>query len=347
MNNKYNNSLNILQQDTTILINKHIHDSSQISTPKEYRVVRSEQNLFVHTTQNNSKEDTLQVVVIPEYKKYKFNDNTLVNSFKDTKWFNNTEDKIYYLFDKQANNTKSTLVYIAGERVNKQKSIKIIEPKEKIVSNYDWYIIPVLTGLITLAFIFSSYKKYFSKLYESVFFRYVSKKLADDKNVSFKRFTFILDFLFIISFSLIIDQILQKFNIYAPPKGSEYILALFISIFLFVLRIIRYIIFKLSMLFTNQISFLKDLYVNSLLYNRILGLILLPLVFLVIYSTNQVALIFVYLSIFIICINQIFRIFRTIKVFIDNGLSIFYFILYLCALEIAPLLVVWKEVQAR
>jgi len=44
---------------------------------------------------------------------------------------------------------------------------------------------------------------------------------------------------------------------------------------------------------------------------------------------------------------MIFRMIRTIKVFIDNGLSIFYFILYLCALEIVPLLVIWKEVQAR
>lgn len=289
--------------------------------------------------------DTTKVKVKPEYKKISYNNNSLINCFETTKWFNNTEDKYFYLFKKHKIKKNEALVFSSNNIKTSLNTIKEVKPQERNFVSNDWYIVPIIIGLITFAFVFKVYRKYFGKLFESGFYRYVSKKLVDDKNVSFKRFSFILDFLFIISFSLIIDQTLRRLNLYSPPVGLEFLLAILVALFLFSIRVLRFIVFRLFILFTNQKTFFNDLYINLLLYTRILGLILLPLVFLILYTSSQMSLIFICFSGFIIAITMIIRTIRSMRVFIDNGLSIFYFILYLCALEIAPFLVAWKELQ--
>jgi hypothetical protein len=68
---------------------------------------------------------------------------------------------------------------------------------------------------------------------------------------------------------------------------------------------------------------------------------------LITYTRGFISTFIIYLSISITIIILIIRIIRILRVFVDRGFSIFYFILYLCALEISPLLIIWKVVISR
>lgn len=321
-------------------------DTIKINSKVDSNVIFHKPKLF-KALHNNIQTDTAKLPSTITTRDYTFTNNDLINSYISSNIFKKEDIPTYNILRQSEKTHITKPIFTPLKSESSGSTLKQIYPKERFSQSTDWYIIPVLAGLIAFVFVYNAYSKYFGQLYESVFFRFVSKKLVNDKNVAFRRFGFILDFLFILSFSLLIDQILFRFNLYVPAKGTEYYLAIFVATFIVAMKIIRFIVFRISALFTNQNIFIRDLYVNSLLYTRILGLVLVPLVFLMIYFTSQLSLIVILLSLFIVFIALLFRMIRSIKVFIDNGFSIFYFILYLCALEIAPLLVIWKEVQAR
>ena len=273
-------------------------------------------------------------------------DKSLINSYNENLWFQSDKDSSCYITKKQDISVFKPIV-ILEKQENVAHFDKTFTARERYPANSDWNIIPILMGMFLLASIVTIYRKYLGQLFESIVYRFASNKLFNDKNIHSQRLAIMLDVLFILSFSLIADQIAKRFQLYTSLGKFEYIIFLVSCSFLLALRFFRWIVFKLSALFSNHQSFFSELYISSSLYTRILGVFLLPFVFLITYSTGLIATILLYISVFSIFIMLILRTISMFKVFIVRGFSIFYFILYLCALEIAPLLVILKEVKSR
>ena len=274
------------------------------------------------------------------------NNKSLITSYKEDLWFKTNKDSCCYIVKKQDVISYKPII-ILEKKGSTNYSEKGHSIKERNQNNSDWTFVPLLVGLFLLASIVTLYRKFLGQLFESVIYRFTSNKLFNDKNIHFQRLAIMLDVLFILSFSLVVDQIAKRFQIYTPPENIKYIIFLASCSFLLVLRFFRWTVFRLSALFSNHQSFFSELFNSSSLYTRILGVFLLPFVFLITYSTGFISTICIYISVFSIFIMLILRIVSMFKVFIVRGFSIFYFILYLCALEIAPLLVILKEVKSR
>jgi hypothetical protein len=282
---------------------------------------------------------------IPEFCKVNTNCRSTVESFDGFMRSNSSQDEICYIV-KSYHKLFSRPILIENKEVN-SSSLNEISVKEKNPNPHDWAFIPLLLGMFVIASIITFYRKYLGQLIESTIYLFSSSKYLKERNTLFQRLTFFLDFLFIISFSLLVDLIVRKFGIYNPPNRFDYLIFLTFCAFLLALRVFRKIIYKISALFSNQSNFFNDLYSNSSLYTRTLGVFLLPLVFFINYTTGFVTLFLFYLALLLTVIILITRVIRMFKVFVMAGFSIFYFILYLCALELAPLFIVWKEVNSR
>jgi len=76
----------------------------------------------------------------------------------------------------------------------------------------------------------------------------------------------------------------------------------------------------------------------------VFGVVAVPFVFIMAYGKGIPQSISFYALASLFIIMLILRFFRSLKVFLNKGFSIFYFILYLCALEIIPVLIVFKEI---
>jgi hypothetical protein len=78
---------------------------------------------------------------------------------------------------------------------------------------------------------------------------------------------------------------------------------------------------------------------NVYVYNKILGILLLPLAFAAFYTPDNIAEILLITAILFYFFSLIFKIIRGFKIIIENEVFIFYSILYLCTLEILPIII--------
>jgi len=348
MNGKFCTSFNA-QQDTLKLLKSSSDsiaiirkDSTLPIQPNTFKplIIQPKQNVVNQNQQKDSAKNQ------PLFLIHKSNDKSLIDNYKEFISFSPHTDSNCYIIKNQIYK-KAKPVFVIDKNDSKSHVIKECEIKEKIGISNDWTLIPILLGMLLFASIVVRYRKYLGILFESIIYRLSSNKILNEKNTQVKRLTIILDAIYIIAFSLTIDQVVKGLEVFSPPPKFPFIVFVVFFAFLVILRIFRLIVFKLSAIFSGQRVFFKDLFNSSLLYTRTLGLFLLPLVFFVTYSTGTINLILIYLSVFIIFIMLIMRLISMFRAFIVVGFSIFYFILYLCALEILPLLVIWKEVNSR
>jgi len=298
------------------------------------------------TEQDNqiTKSDSIQNT--PNFCEIKINHKSLISNYKETFYESLSVQKICYITKNEDDNIISSVVLNEGIKTS-HSTEAILTINEKGKNNTDWVLIPLLFGLFTMALVITFYRKYLGQLLERIVYYFASSNNRKSKSIPFQSLTVILDFLFIISFSMLADLVVKKLGLYTPPIKYPFFVFLLVGAFLLFLRIFRWTIYNLTALFSNQTVFFKDLFSNSTLYTRTLGVFLLPIVFLISYTTGFITTILIYFAVIITIIFLIIRIIRLFKVFIVGGFSIFYFILYLCALEIAPLLIIWKEVNSR
>ena len=303
--------------------------------------------LFIPNQVNKPIEsNTDSIRIVPDFYKVNPTRNSLVSSYQACFKADLMPNNICYIVKKEIVNEKSK-VFIQDNSKVKSFTEKPFAITEKLRTNYDWVFLPLFLGLVFLAVVITLYRKYIGQFFERIVYHFSSSKNGKDKSIPFQSLTIILDLLFIVSFSILIDLVVRKLGLYTSPVKYEYIVFILVSAFLVVLRIFRWLVYRLTALLSNQKTFFADLFSNSTLYTRTLGVILLPCVFLIAYTTGIISTYLIYFSVFITVIFLIIRIIRLLRVFVVGGFSIFYFILYLCALEIAPLLIIWKEVISR
>ena len=137
----------------------------------------------------------------------------------------------------------------------------------------------------------------------------------------------------LISFSFFILLLLSYFNY---TKTDNYISFIQIFTFLFVFILSKFLIEKIVGTTLNVESFVEQFNLVKVNYRAFLGLVLLPINIFLYYNQTPIQLVFyIILGVFVLynVLTYYFLIKTYQKIIIGK---IFYFILYLCTLEIAP-----------
>ena len=212
---------------------------------------------------------------------------------------------------------------------------------ERITQNNDWISYILLFALVILVVVklmFSerlqlSLQLLFSKKYVLVFGR--------EKILVFNGFNVLMIIFQLIIFSFLAYFLLKNyFNVFYQNK--EYSLFGLIVIILFLSYATKYLLDKfIFKLFNNDKLHEKITFLNSS-YLNIVALLLFPLILLFVYSPffNEYILIFtLFLAFILMCLKLFLMINNNKSIIVKN---LFYFILYLCALEIAPIIIILK-----
>ncbi len=214
-------------------------------------------------------------------------------------------------------------------------------PKQPLKA--DWLIFAVLVFSVLYIFISTIYKRLFSEIKRFFLFRGIGDPASRDMQVLFNWKSTIFN---LVSFLNI------AFFIYCAADFYEFIPdnipgILFCIIFFISIAVI--ITFRhLLCLITGNISEQKDLfneYIITIYHSyRYLAVILFILTILILYTH-----LFPVKSLFIaglitLFITYLIRIFRFFLIFLNKKISVFYLILYLCALEFLPVLVLMKYI---
>ncbi|WP_299578560.1 DUF4271 domain-containing protein [uncultured Sunxiuqinia sp.] len=209
----------------------------------------------------------------------------------------------------------------------------------------DWVIGVFILALILLATVRLFFNKYLSQLFHAVINYSTSSRLFRDRSVSVTHASFRLDLIFYLIFSVFIFQFFDEFNLsLASSSFNTYLIILGVVIGYYILK-------RLAYLFAGFVgetsSETTEFLYNMHLYSRILGLFLIPVSLVISFGALQNPRLAVFTGLFICAAFYFLLLFRGAKILITKHFSIFYLILYLCTLEILPLIFICNLVLVK
>lgn len=203
----------------------------------------------------------------------------------------------------------------------------------------DWILYISLVLLIALSWIKIFYGRFLLGVFSALANFQRSQKLYENPGIVQKRLSQSLLIVYFLSGGLFLYELTEYFHLdIINLQGFKLFLTL--SAGLIALALIRYIIMSLTgFLFKKQKLFSAYLF-QHFLNNKVLGIILIPLNLGLAYSRDLFLDILVYFSLISIAILFIMKIIRAGQFIFKYVFSLFYLILYLCILELLPVLVI-------
>jgi hypothetical protein len=210
-------------------------------------------------------------------------------------------------------------------------------------TNMDWLLIIVLLSAFTYGILrFFLGGRIFGNILSASGHRFLEP--AQDISVLFHWNVMILHFISYLNLSIFTYCAFNYYNL-IPDKTSGLFFILITTAFWGLAVLSRHIICSV----TGYISGYKKLFNEYILsvYNtyRITAIILFVISILILYTSIIPDKILIYTAFIVVGILFLFRFLGLFKAFVKSNISIFYLILYLCALEILPVAVVIKYIQ--
>lgn len=213
---------------------------------------------------------------------------------------------------------------------------------EKLIINSNWW--HAVLAIIIFSFFVWIYYNYNNELnfslksmFSSVFFRQVQ----NIQSSVFNNFVIFLNIIFFVVFSLALFYFLNSNKSVSNLDISDLELYLFILLFIVGFYFIKLITAKIWTFIFDGKNFFKVYSISIKLANILASILLIFVVFIAIFNPfcNNFCL---FTSFFIVVSVFILRLWRMLTDFFQQGFSFFYLILYLCTVEILPVLVVLK-----
>jgi hypothetical protein len=242
------------------------------------------------------------------------------------------KSSVYTPHSQNIGNLKET--FLSHDNIN-------IQPRKRDIVSNDW-----LLGFfifITLLFLWVKifYKKYFSLLLGSLLSYQLSLKLFREKNILTRRVSFVLNFIYSVVLAVFILRTLEFYEIKIFNFNTFETLLLLINLVI-IISIVRLLILNFVGIIFNSAQIFNEYIHNNYIINKNMGLILFPLLIMQVYINEKIKGVFIITGISLIIILYIMRLYRGFQIIIKKDIFLFYLILYLCTLEIFPLLLGYK-----
>lgn len=255
-------------------------------------------------------------------------------------------DTIAVLTDSASADTMQ-MVAKARQQVYKEKEGKPIVRKttgfalDKSMEETDWMIGVVIVSFVIFAWTRMIYGKFVGMMTQSAVNFYTARRVYEESNVIRTRVFFLLNILFYINISLFAAQCISFFKLDAVSRFSSFQWFGISCLCFFAAYSLKTLVLKiLDFIFETKTFGAYNF--SIYLYNKMYGLLLLPLVAVIPFVPDFVAEKLIWAGAILFIFFYVSTLFRGLRICIKNRVSIFYLFFYLCALEILPLLAIYK-----
>jgi len=207
-------------------------------------------------------------------------------------------------------------------------------------SKFSWALIIGFFSIFLLLLLKTYYQKSMTQVMSTLVNFQLSEKILREKNIIVRRAFFIMNLNYILVFSLFVLLILNLFDFHF--NDDYFISYTIITGGVILVLLVRLILLFLTGIVFNSVSVISEYVHNIYLINKNLGIILLPLIFAALYTSANISKIIVFTGLVIVCIATLFKYIRGLQIIIKNDILKFYSFLYLCTLELLPLVVSCK-----
>ncbi|MBN1145491.1 MAG: DUF4271 domain-containing protein [Bacteroidales bacterium] len=220
-----------------------------------------------------------------------------------------------------------------------------IQLQKRIPATHDWLLGIFLLLVVLFVWIRIFYSKFFATLGNALVSFHMSAKLLEEKNVLSQRVSTVLDFIYLIVFSVFLYELIDfKGLSISGASGIRFFLILFNLVILYAL--FRIIMLKFTgFLFLSRSLFSEYLH-STFVVNKGLGIVLFPVVVMTHYLPNPLMPVLLIMGVAAFLLAFLWKLVRAYQIIIRRDILIFYLILYLCTLEILPFLLGYKFVIA-
>lgn len=216
----------------------------------------------------------------------------------------------------------------------------------KYNASAEWMAIVFMVVLLLLGWVKNAYPNRFRRLFKSIINNQSLFQLVREELVFSHRGSIVLTLVFIVLTGLFLTIAGVIFN-FKIGEQNEFVLIQFgyWCIITLLLYLFKWII---NWLFLNLIQH-PDYYKTYMFlvssFNKIIGLVLLPITILAAYLPLEYAAVFIKAGFFLWAIILFYRLIKEVSISISFKIPRLYIILYLCAFEISPFLIGIKMVS--
>ena len=202
-----------------------------------------------------------------------------------------------------------------------------------------FYVLIIL--LLIYAFVRQSFPKYFNDLFRLFFRTTIKQRQISEQLMQTPLPSLVLNAFFVITGGIYINFLLQHYRV--TPVSNLWLLFLYCAVFLSAIYFVKFIALKLSgWLFDMQEAANSYIFVVFVV-NKIIGIFLLPFLVMLAFmkgSAYSAALVLSWVGIGALLLYRLVLTYAAVR----NQVKVnpFHFFLYLCAFEIAPLLLIYK-----
>ncbi len=216
-------------------------------------------------------------------------------------------------------------------------------PQRKLTQTKSDWVVAILLVILAL---FASVRLFFGKYLLQIFHAAVNyataSRLFRERSVSVTHAALRLDIIFFLTASLFLYQVAgRELNALVSQNFLKYVLIL-LGTFLFVIG--KQFLYTVQGSLSETKSETSEFLYNMNLYNRVIGLGLLPVTLIIAFSRLRNQEIMIGIGALMFLFGFILLVFRGLKILVRKDFPLFYLILYLCTLEILPLLFIYKLV---
>ncbi|MFD1769549.1 DUF4271 domain-containing protein [Sphingobacterium suaedae] len=206
-----------------------------------------------------------------------------------------------------------------------------------------WVLLVVFLLFLSVAIVRLLFPADFARIVQAYFHERTLQQVSKEDNMLTSWPYIFLYLIFSLALGLFIVLVESSFVRLDLLSWDNYLRTALVVAFLFIVKIllIRFIsfVFEIDRLVREYITVLYLVYFNSMLF-------LMPFLLLVTFLPTQFFKFVLILFTVVVCMLFIYRFLRTaLRLFGNLKFSIFYLILYLCALEVAPILILVRTLS--
>ncbi len=183
--------------------------------------------------------------------------------------------------------------------------------------------------------------KYLRELFSAVVFGQNARKMKETVNLRNKKHAIILNFLFLFNSSIFAYQFISYYNIHTIFGNRLLIIPLIMGVLL-TFGVLKSILYKFVAFVFEKEKQTSEYLFYTFLHNKVFSLVILPIALIIPYIDQEVLPMLFKLGFALFALMYLLQILRGIAIILNNVASLFYLFLYLCALEILPLVIMYK-----
>jgi hypothetical protein len=205
----------------------------------------------------------------------------------------------------------------------------------------DWVLYFSITFLVILAWVRLIYTRFIVDVFKSSLNYQLAQKVYKEPGIIQKRIFSFLNVFYYFTAGIFFYLVFDYFDYH--PLGFENLKLLGVIVaFLISYSLFRFTMMKITGALFQRTKLFSEAIFHNFLYNKIGGVILIPFILLIAYTRDIYQDISVFMGLAAFLAINVMRFIRLIIFIYKSVVLLFYFILYLCTLEIIPVLVILK-----